>query len=65
MHTMTALFQVHSELCVSGKVDVVEKVTKSEIGSKGFNQTKKGFHSTKISNQSSMFIFFAHQVFLL
>ena len=37
-----------------------KKVTKSKIGSKGFNLTKKWFHSTKISNQSSMFICFLH-----
>ena len=35
-----------------------KKVTKSKIGSKGFNLTKKWFQSTKISNQSSMVIFF-------
>ena len=34
-----------------------KKVTKSKIGSKCFNLTKKRFHSTEISNQSSMFIF--------
>ena len=34
-----------------------KKVTKSKIGSKGFNRTKKWLNSTKISNQSSMFIF--------
>ena len=34
-----------------------KKVTKSKTGSKGFNLAKKWFHSTKISNQSSMFIY--------
>ena len=33
-----------------------KNVTKSKIESKGFNLTKKWFHSAKISNQSSMFI---------
>ena len=42
-----------------------EKVTRSKIVSKGFNLTKKWFHSTEISNQCSIFIFFAHQIFLL
>ena len=42
-----------------------KKATKSKIGSKGFSLTKKWFHSTEISNQSSMFIFFARQIFLL
>ena len=42
-----------------------ENITKSKIGSKDFNLTKKGFHSTEISNQSSMFIIFADQTFLL
>ena len=35
-----------------------KKVTKSKIGSKDFNLTKKCFHSTDILKQSSMFIFF-------
>ena len=34
-----------------------KKVTKSKIGSKDFNLTKKWFNSTEISNQNSMFIF--------
>ena len=34
-----------------------KKVTKSKIRGKGFNLTKKWFHSTDILNQSSMFIF--------
>ena len=34
-----------------------KKVTKSKIGSKGFNLTKKWFQSTDIWNQSSMFVF--------
>ena len=33
------------------------KITKSKIGNKDFNLTKKWFNSTEISNQSSMFIF--------
>ena len=41
-----------------------KKVTKSKIRGKGFHLTKKRFHSTKISNQSSTFSFFAHQIFL-
>ena len=32
-----------------------EKVTKSKIENKGFNITKKWFHSNEIPNQSSMF----------
>ena len=35
-----------------------QKVTKSKIGSKGFNLTKKWFNSTEISNQSRMCIYF-------
>ena len=35
-----------------------KKVTKSEIGRKGFNLIKKWFNSTEISNQSRMCIFF-------
>ena len=36
------------------------------MGSKGFNLTKKWFHSTKILNQSYLFFFFcARQIFLL
>ena len=38
--------------------DVAEKITKSKIGSKGFNLTKKWFHLTEISNQSSIFFLF-------
>ena len=33
------------------------KITKSKIGNKDFNLTKKWFNSIEISNQSSMFIF--------
>ena len=40
-----------------------KKVTKSKIGSKGFNLTKKWFPSTEISNQRSMFIFFCTSIF--
>ena len=39
-------------------------VTKSKIGSKGFNLTKKRFYPIEISNQSSMFIFFCTSNFL-
>ena len=35
-----------------------KKVTESKIGSMGFSITKRCLHSTEISNQSSMFIFF-------
>ena len=42
-----------------------KEVEKSKMGSKGFNLTKKWFHSIEISNQSSMFTFFARQIFLL
>ena len=35
-----------------------KKITKSKIGSKGFNLTKKWFHLTEISNQSSIFFYF-------
>ena len=53
------IFNSISKICASGKVrDVVKKVTKSKICSKGFNLTKKWLHSSEISNQSSMFIFF-------
>ena len=55
----TTPFPVHSKICVSGDV-VDKKVTESKIGSKGFNLTKKWFHSTEISKESSMFIFFLH-----
>ena len=34
-----------------------KKVTKSKIRSKSFNLTKKWFHSAKILNQSSVFLF--------
>ena len=37
-----------------------KKITKSKIGSKGFNLTKIWFHLTKISNQSPMFILFIY-----
>ena len=41
-----------------------KKVTESKIGSMGFSITKKCLHSTEISNQSSMLIFFCTSNFL-
>ena len=35
-----------------------KKVAEGKIGIKGFNLTKKWFHSTKVSKQSSTLIFF-------
>ena len=41
-----------------------KKLQKVKIRSTGFNLTKKKFNSTKISNQSSKFIFFGISSFL-
>ena len=57
---------MHSKVGVPGKVgDISKKVTKGKIASQGFNIAKKWFHSTEISNQSSVFTSFAHEIFLL
>ena len=40
------------------RYEMSKKVTKSKIGSKDFNLTKKCFHSTDILKQISIFFFF-------
>ena len=51
-------FWVHSKICFrKGRRCCRKKVRKRKICSNVFNLTKKWFHSTKISNQSSMFIY--------
>ena len=49
-------------ICIgNGRRCCRKKVTKSKIGSKGSNLSKRRFNSTKISNQSSLFL---HPIFL-
>ena len=58
-------FWVHSKICFrKGRRCCRKKVTKRKICSNVFNLTKKWFHSTKISNQSSMFVYLFIYLFL-
>ena len=58
-HSILSAFR---NMCFAkGRICCRKKVTKSKIGSKGFNLTKKLLNSTETSNQSSMFVCFARQ----